>query len=169
MVIFIFLLFHIAFPLLIFELPYIKKNFEVNRFALLIGALIPDIIDKSLMFLGLGSGRGYSHTLLFVFTAFFILFLTTKGNKSIAVPFLIGELIHLILDLPYVPLFYPFISYEFIIVEAPLNLWLETLLTDPIIITTEIAGAIILIFIVINNKLYSISQIIDYLKTSRME
>ncbi|MHA1293103.1 MAG: hypothetical protein ACTSQJ_10575, partial [Promethearchaeota archaeon] len=60
-------------------------------------------------------------------------------------------------------------SYEFIIVEAPLNLWLETLLTDPIIITTEIAGAIILIFIVINNKLYSISQIIDYLKTSRME
>ncbi len=41
-----FLLFHIALPLLIFEIPYIKDNFKINRLALIIGAVISDLIDN---------------------------------------------------------------------------------------------------------------------------
>jgi len=166
--IYIFLIFHVAIPLLLFELPYIKERFKINRFSLILGSLYPDIIDKSLMFLSLGAGRGYVHSFFFISISFLVLFLITKGNASISIPFLIGTIIHLVLDMPYVPLFYPFIQYEFIILEDPIGSWLETLFTNPIIITTEISGLIILIFIMIHNKLYGFTPLVDYfLKTNR--
>lgn len=162
----IFLLFHLAIPLLIFEIPYFKNRFRVNRFSLIIGSLYPDIVDKALLFLELGSGRGYAHTLLFVLISFIILFLVSKGNKPIALPFLIGCLFHLLLDMPYIPIFYPFVFYEFIELDNPIEFWLDALFTNPIIITTEIIGGIIFVFIVLNNKLYRISAIVNYLKTN---
>ena len=161
----IFLIFHLAIPLLIFEIPKIKDKYEINRFALIIGSLYPDLVDKSLSFFNIGGGRGYAHTILFVLISFVFLFIITKGNKTIYFPFLIGMIMHLLLDMPRVPLFYPFISYEIMTYKSDIEQWLQTLLTNPIVITTEITGVIILIFIVINNKLYSISEFVNYLKT----
>ena len=124
--------------MLIFEISQIKKRYRVNRFALIIGSMFPDLIDKSMLFLSLGSGRGISHTLLFVSFAFGFLFLITKGNKAIPFPFLIGEIFHLILDLPDIPLFYPFIPYDLTMVHDPIPLWINTLLTEPKVYITEI-------------------------------
>ena len=157
-------IFHVAFPLILFELPLVKKRFEFNRFALIIGSLFPDIIDKFLLFLNLGSGRGISHTILFILISFVILHFITKGRKSISIPFLVGMVVHLILDLPEVPLFYPFIMYEFIIIEDPLGVWLHTLSNNPVVYLTEITGILFFLFILINNKLYSRKEITDYLK-----
>ena len=157
-------IFHVAVPLIIFELPLIKKKFEFNRFALIIGSLLPDIIDKFLLFLNLGSGRGISHTILFVLISSIILHFITKGRKSMSIPFFVGMVIHLILDLPEVPLFYPFIMYEFIMIEDPFGLWLYTLFNNPVVYLTEITGILIIIFILINNKLYSRKEITNYLK-----
>jgi hypothetical protein len=157
-------IFHIAVPLILFELPLVKKRFEFNRFALIIGSLFPDIIDKFLLFTNLGSGRGISHTILFIIISFVILHFITKGRKSISIPFLLGMIVHLILDLPEVPLFYPFIMYEFIIIEDPLGLWLYTLFNNPVVYLTEIAGILIIIFVLLNNKLYNIKEITNYLK-----
>lgn len=70
----------------------------------------------------------------------------------------------MLLDLPYVPLFYPFITYEFISIEEPLKYWFEALLTNPFIIITEIMGLLGFIFILIRNKLYHIKDIVKYLK-----
>jgi len=162
----IFLLFHIAVPLILVEVPYIKSNFRINRWALIIGSLFPDIVDKTLAFLNLGFGRGISHSLLMMGLSFFLLFLITKGNKAISYPFLMGFIAHLVLDLPHIPLFYPFISYDFIYLEDPIGFWLETLFTNPVIYITEIIGAILLLYIMIHNKLYKISDIFEYLKTS---
>ena len=123
------------------------------------------------MFLNLISGRGFAHTLLFTLVSFSILFLITKGNKSISFPYLIGVIIHLILDLPAIPLFYPFVSYDFYDydpIEVSIWFWIYQLLTDPIVITTEITGIMIFIFIVINNKLYSVREISNYLKTNEV-
>ncbi len=159
-------IFHIALPLLIFEIPQIKNKYEVNRLALIIGSMFPDIIGKIFLFLKLDSGRGFSHSILFVSCCFLVLFFISKRNKSISVPFLIGCIFHLILDLPHVPLFYPFIYYEFPILEDPIEFWLEVLFTNPIVIITEIAGLIILLFIIINNKLYNTHSIIAFLKTN---
>ena len=156
-------IFHVAIPLILFELPLVKKRFEFNRFALIIGSLLPDIIDKFLLFLKLGSGRGISHTILFVLISSIILHFITKGRKSISIPFFVGMVIHLILDLPEVPLFYPFIMYEFIMIDDPFGQWLFTLFNEPVVYLTEIIGILILIFIVINNKLYSFSRITTFL------
>lgn len=128
--------------------------------------MFPDIIDKAILFSGLGSGRYFFHSLLFVFLCFLILFIVTKGNKEVSLPFLIGMLFHLLLDLPGIPLFYPFIEYEFVTVDDPIPLWVNTLLTDPLVQITEIIGGVCLIFIIFHNKLYKSEDFIKYLKTS---
>ena len=74
--------------------------------------------------------------------------------------------IHLILDIPKVPLFYPLISYDFLFLEEPLFFWFSQLFSDPVVIMTELIGVAILIFIVINNKLYHRKDINEYLKGS---
>ena len=162
-------IFHIAVPLILIEIPYIKKKYRFNRIALIIGALLPDVIDKSLMFLNISSGRGISHTLLFVVASFVIVHLFTKRNYLISFPLLIGTFSHLILDLPEVPLFFPFIMYDFIYIDDPLSGWLYSLFHDPIVFFTEISGIIILIFILINNQLYNRKRIINFLQNRNFE
>lgn len=162
-------IFHIAVPLILLEIPYIKNRYRFNRIALIIGALLPDIIDKSLMFLNISSGRGISHTLLFVIASFVIVHLFTKRNYLISFPFLIGTLSHLILDLPEVPLFFPFIMYEFIYIDDPLSGWLYSLFHDPMVFFTEISGIIILIFILVSNKLYNLKRLWIYLQNKNRD
>jgi membrane-bound metal-dependent hydrolase YbcI (DUF457 family) len=153
--------FHIAIPLLVFEIPYIKKKYQANRIALLIGSIFPDLVDKVLAFLKLSNGRGFFHTLLFITICFFIVYLFSWGNKSISVPFFIGMLFHILIDLPYVPLFYPFIMYDFTYQGDP-N-WLYTLLTSPVVQITEIIGILIISFIIIKNKLFKRNQLKEFL------
>jgi hypothetical protein len=155
-------------PLIIFEIPRLKKKYRINRLALIIGSIFPDIIDKTFLFLGLGSGRYWFHSLLFALLSFILLFLLTKGNKVVSFSFLIGNLFHLILDLPGIPIFFPFIEYDFVVVEDPIPHWINTLLTDPIVQITEIIGAIFLIFIFIHNRLYKSENLIKYLKTNHV-
>jgi len=119
------------------------------------------------MFLKIINGRGYFHSLLFVFLCFGILFLVSKGNKAVSFPFLIGMLFHLLLDLPHIPLFYPFVSsYNFEYIGNPIPFWIRSLLTNPVVQITEIIGIGCLLFIVITNKLYSFKDIADYLRTN---
>ena len=148
---------------MIFELPPIKKKFQFNRFGLIIGSLIPDLIDKALMFLSISSGRSYSHTLLFSVVSSLFVFLITKRSKTISISYFIGTLLHLLLDLPDVPLLFPFIPYDFTYKEDPFGYWLYKLLHDPLTYITEIAGLIILIFVFINHKLYSFKNIKEFL------
>jgi len=136
--------------------------------ALIIGSLLPDIIDKSLMFLGLGSGRGFSHTLLFVAVFYAISFLLFKRKTIIPNSLAIGILFHLLLDLPEIPLFFPFINYQFIYLEDPLGGWLFSLLNDPIVQITEALGILILITIVFHHKLFGIRKIFTFIKASNV-
>ncbi len=160
-------IFHIALPLLIFEIPRIKERFKVNRFALLIGSIIPDIIGKPLLFLKLDSGRGFSHSLLFIVASFLFLFLVTKGNTVITFSFQFGVITHFILDLPHLPWLYPFVSYDYEIIDDPIAHWIKTMVEEPIVSVTEILGAFILIFIIYNNKLYRFKEITRYLNTKK--
>ncbi|MHA1191433.1 MAG: metal-dependent hydrolase [Promethearchaeota archaeon] len=161
-------LFHVAVPLLAFEIPYIKRKYAFNRLALIIGSLLPDLIDKSLMFLGLGSGRGFSHTLLFAVVFYAITFLILKRKTIIPNSLVIGILFHLLLDLPEIPLFFPFIDYQFIYLEDPLGGWLFSLLNDPIVQVTEVLGILFLITILFHNKLYGVRKIFTFITDSNV-
>lgn len=122
------------------------------------------------MFLGISSGRGYSHTILFVLISSLLVYVTTRRNKVIALSYFTGSLIHLLLDLPDIPIFFPFISYQFYYLDDPLRSWLMKLLSQPINYITELIGLAILSFIFINNKLYTISQFNAFLfKNSQIE
>jgi hypothetical protein len=153
--------------LLIFEIPQVKYSYKVNRIALIVGSLFPDLIDKPLEIIGLSSGKGYFHTLTLGIICFLILFLISKFNTSISFPFFIGFLLHLLLDIP-VPFFYPFLPYDFVeIQETPISFWYEKIFAFPFILLTEITGLIILLFILIRNRLFNFSKILGYLKTDR--
>ena len=82
-----------------------------NLIVVIFCALLPDLVDKSLFVVGLGSSRYVAHTLLFVVLvagAFFF------RRRSYGLPALVGGLSHLLLDLNgFVPWFYPFVSYDF--------------------------------------------------------
>ncbi len=145
------------------EIPQIKK-LKPNRFALLIGSILPDVIDKPFVLLGIGTGRYFSHNLLFVLVSFIVIFLSTKRNLRVSFPFLCGLTTHLLLDIPYVPFFYPFISYEWVVIDDVILFWFDALFTNPFVIITEIAGVVSLVFILIKNKLYHRKEIMDYLK-----
>lgn len=116
-----------------------------------------------MLFLNLGSGRGISHTILFILLSFIVLHMATKRKSFISLPFLIGMVTHLILDLPEVPLFFPFIEYDFLMIEDPLSYWFYKLFNDPLVYLTEIGGILILLLILVGNKLSSVKDIWDYI------
>ncbi len=101
--------------------------------------------------------------------SFLLLFFISKKNLSISLSFLVGLIFHILLDIPYVPLFYPFIPYEFIIIDDPLRYYLQKIFTDPVVIITELAGFVILIIIIFRNNLYNIEKLIIYLKGEAQE
>ncbi len=116
-----------------------------------------------MLFLNLGSGRGISHTILFILLSFTVLHMAAKRKSFISLPFLIGMVTHLILDLPEVPLFFPFIEYDFLMIEDPLSYWFYKLFNDPLVYLTEIGGILILLLILVGNKLSSVKDIWDYI------
>ncbi|MBY8985443.1 MAG: hypothetical protein KGD65_10265 [Candidatus Lokiarchaeota archaeon] len=158
-------IFHVALPLILSEIPSIKKTFR-SKILIIIGSILADLIDKPLLLLGLGPGRHLSHNLVFILISFLIVFVSTKKNLEISLSLLFGMVFHLILDLPEVPLFYPFVSYNFEILEEPLFYWINKFFIDPVVLFTEIMGIGILIYIFITNKLYHRLQLMKYLKGS---
>ena len=74
-------------------------------------ALLPDIVDKPLWALGIGSGRYVAHTLLFVFL---VAIAFSLKKKRYGLSALLGGMLHLLLDSGgFVPWFYPFARYQF--------------------------------------------------------
>ena len=128
--------------------------------------MLPDLIDKSFFLLNMGYGRGLSHTLLFLLISYVITYFSSRKNAFIANSLTIGIFFHLLLDLPDVPLLYPFLDYVYIDPEDPLNYWFQKLITDPVVQTTEIIGLIGFGYIIIRYKLYSVRKIYQFLKVT---
>ena len=134
--------FHIFLPLGILEVfirispGNISLYGYFTRFWLCIGGLLPDLIDKPLSLLSQStSGRGIGHAPLFTIPILSLLLILTK-KKSIIYPIIIGNIIHLLLDIPEIPWLWPFIPLDLYI--SDLNAWLYTLLHDPLVFSTEL-------------------------------
>jgi hypothetical protein len=80
----------------------------------LIGALLPDIVDKALFLIGLAPyTRFIGHTVFFGPILCLIVYSITK-KREYAMAVLFGSYIHLLLDVQrFVPWFYPLLSYDF--------------------------------------------------------
>jgi inner membrane protein len=124
---------------------------------LLVGSLLPDIIDKPLGHIllreYLSSGRIYAHTLLFVILITLGGFLIRyRTGKTWLLVLSLGTFIHLILDEMWLPewratLLWPLYGLEFPKAELTGwvgNLW-DALLHEPAVYVPEIIGAVIII------------------------
>lgn len=139
---------------------------------LLIGSMLPDIIDKPLGIYILGdtlcSGRIYSHTLLFfiLITAGGFTLYKLKSQTWLLV-LAAGTLAHLILDQMWASaktLFWPLLGLEFertVPAEWFANLW-KALQTHPWVYIPEMVGFVILIWFGV--LLFRRRQIIDFIR-----
>jgi inner membrane protein len=131
---------------------------------LIIGSLMPDIIDKPLAFFGFGGGRSITHTLLvFLIVSSIALYFYLKQKRTWLLAIAIGMVTHLVLDLiweaPRV-LFWPLFGWAFPAPAHSLGLsqiaiWWNTLLTDPGSDITEAIGLLIILvltWIILNQK-----------------
>lgn len=132
---------HLIVPALIFEIPQLRERLKWERFYVLLGALLPDIIDKPLLVFFQISGRGFAHTPFYMaILMILLLFITRRRNIVGALSF--GILCHLLLDIPYIPWLAPFVEYDFGYLEDPLAGWWYTLTHNRLIQITEIISLV---------------------------
>jgi len=151
---------HLGIPLL----PFIatRKN-PIDYRLLLIGCLLPDIIDKPLghLILSENNGRIFAHTILF---SLVILLLAIRFRRLL--PLSLGISTHQFLDLMYLdpegafwPLMGGFRTTDFQIVQ-----WFDAAL-EPVVLTGEIIGLVALIIIFFRNDLHRPDRFLRMLRT----
>jgi len=144
---------------------------------LLVGSLLPDIIDKPLGHIlfreYLSSGRTFAHTLLFaVLITLGGLFLRYRTSKTWMLVLSLGTFIHLILDEMWLQhwrstILWPLYGLEF--PEAEItgwfgNIW-EAMLHEPAVYIPEIIGGVVIILFL--RVLIRNSNLISFLKRGR--
>ena len=139
---------------------FVSLGNRIDIRILLIGSLLPDIIDKSFgqIFFRetFSNGRILGHTLLFTLVIALIgLYLYLHSHKNGLLVLSFGTFVHLILDemwcLPKT-LFWPFFGFAFERVDLTdyIISLLHTLLTVPKIYITELIGIAVLIWFAIS-------------------
>lgn len=156
-------LFHVFFPLACVIAARLDIRLKLDRLSLAIALILPDLIDKTLMWTIGTTGRDWAHCLLFVGIAGVPFVLARR--LAIARSIWLGCLIHLLLDLPYVPWLFPFVQYNFPFHEYS-NFWDYFMigLSQPIVWSTELIGLACLIWLIVRYRLTSISRIKAFLK-----
>lgn len=151
-------LFHIFIPILVFEFVIYSnwiKSLNIQRFWIILGSLIPDLLDKPLALISPlhFSGRGHFHSpILWIFLM--ILASVCKIKKEFVIGFFFGIFSHLLLDIPDIPWFWPFKPLIYYGTEP--SQFLTTLLTNRLVQITEIISLIGLITIaVLHNMVIS--------------
>lgn len=150
----------VAFVFIVF---YFLREKVDYRFVL-VGAVLPDIIDKPLgqilLFSVFHNGRIISHTLLFVAVLTLIGIYIEKRYKSTVVEILaLGALMHLVLDQMWTTpqtLFWPLLGWAFPKVDLTdyANSLLNEMFTRQDVYLPEVIGFAILAVFVYYNKLY---------------
>jgi len=118
----------------------------VSLYALLLGSLGPDIIDKTISLPITGNGRYIGHSLLFDIVVSLVVLAVFWKNKRILIGFIVGWQMHMILDIGgFMPWLFPFVSYEF--QERTLSYW--EMLQLPSVHLNEIFGLVSLIIVIV--------------------
>jgi len=156
-----------------------KKRFAelIDYRLVLVGSLLPDIIDKPLGGLvfkaTLGNGRIYAHTLIFLLLLFGAgIFFWVKEKRPEVLALSGGSFAHHLLDgmwrFPGTYL-WPFYGWNFPKgdPEGWFRQWVENLLTDPWVYVPEIIGGIILFYFF--GKLLYQKQVGKFMATGKIK
>ncbi len=134
----------------------------------LVGSVLPDLIDKPLAVVLHLSGRMWAHSLLFLAAILLLsLWPALRGLRWVG----FGDAVHLLVDLiwqePAVAL-WPFLGVAFPAGETSLGGYLQILLTDPYVQFGEIVGAIILLTAAGYYHLFSWPRLKRFLRDGRL-
>ncbi len=129
--------------------------------------MLPDLVDKLLMWTVGTIGRSWAHNLLFMALAGLPFLPARKSSLAYSIWF--GVLIHLILDIPTVPWFFPFISYDLWGATPPEyagGFWeyFKIGFTRPVTLVTEIGGILCLVWLLWKYKLLSKEGLISFFR-----
>ena len=151
---------HVGFTLLtilfLSKTRIIKKSIDYRL--VVIGSMLPDIIDKPLNLFSISAGRGYAHTLVF----FIILYVISRhfGKEEIAY----AHLMHLFLDglicSPGV-LFWPFYGYSFDSTGYTVKMYVDVVCTNVKVQVSEAFGLGAVTFFYFYAQLYKIPNMIN--------
>ncbi|MFQ5917791.1 MAG: metal-dependent hydrolase [Candidatus Binatia bacterium] len=117
---------------------------------ILLGSILPDIIDKPLGIWLLGDGRALAHSLLFsalLVALGLLLYARRRSTGLLSLSF--GSIVHLLLDKIWLDpgiFLWPIFGWSFERGDASswLERWLETLTTEPSVYVPEVIGALLL-------------------------
>ena len=139
---------------------------DIDIRLLMLGSMLPDLMDKPLghLIMEENNGRVFAHTLLFL-----LIFLIASLAFRRLMPVTLGIGIHQLLDMTFMaprgalwPLAGGFEATEFKVGE-----WLDAA-WDPWIITGEITGVILIVYMVLNWKLYRKEELSTVIKKGRL-
>jgi inner membrane protein len=120
---------------------------------LILGSLLPDIVDKPVGYWLMGSGKMFCHTLLFlILISIAGLYIWRRHNKTWLLLISAGDLTHIILDgmwLNYRTLFWPLYGWSFPINVSPewLTNIVYALFHMPSVYIPEIIGLAMLLYL----------------------
>jgi hypothetical protein len=154
---------HLGIPLLI---PLVNKDLDLDIRLLMLGAFLPDIIDKPLghLLLPENNGRIFAHTLAF---SVLILIIGLKFRPFLSLS--IGVTFHHILDGIFLdvetalwPLLGPFIRSDFEVYD-----WFEAF-KDPFVIGEELIGLILMIYFFWSFGLFKKDRSLAFIKHGKI-
>lgn len=135
----------------VFLFRWIFRDPGVDLRFLILGALLPDLVDKPLTLLvlsdSLDTSRAHAHTLLFAVAVLLLAMLLTRRGTTArkrAVVLAVGVMTHLVLDAMWVDqetFLWPLFGFDF--PPGPSRTVGELLanaLTDPVVIAQEVVG-----------------------------
>jgi membrane-bound metal-dependent hydrolase YbcI (DUF457 family) len=150
-----------------------KGRLHFDYRLVLVGAVLPDIIDKPLSLTGLVGGRSIAHTALFALalTALVSILVIKAGKPKALYGFPMAVWIHLLLDSMWKTpgiLLWPAFGFSFPVDGISVESLWHTLLTNPYVYGGETVGAIVLAILIIRNRLYTGKAIRGFLRNGAL-
>lgn len=121
---------------------FLGNFLPLSLFIVSIGSIMPDLIDKIPLFLGLSSyGRFIGHTLFLGILIPLIAHIIFR-KKLVSFSLLFGYMLHLLEDATsFVPWFYPFVNYNF-------SAYTLGNIFNPFNVVSEVVGVFLFIYVV---------------------
>src|SRR6058998_839926 len=122
-----------------------KSLARIDYRLVLLGAILPDLIDKPLAYVTGLDSRLWAHTFLFLFGILALSFVPAlRGLRLVGFGVATNLLLDMIWNQPAIVL-YPYYGWTFPVAPFNVDRWYDTLLHDPYVQFGEIVGSLYLI------------------------
>ena len=157
---------HIGFAVLVNRiLNYHDLISYMDMRYVLVGSLLPDIIDKPIGLIFNISGRGAFHSLIVIVFFYFVLSVKFFDKDVVVSSMVFGSIIHILLDRIFLSpriFLWPLLGFRVPVSTITVNSYFQIVFNSLYVQVTELIGLLILIGFIINYNLYKKDDIIEF-------